>query len=620
MKFVDIIRVIWFGCFFITGSEQSPLDWTDICCHGTLTFSCESWNLDAANLDRRDKFTNVPYFLGYGKPEFLYSNTVGNNQDSYVYRDVDLNYEVILTKSTNSSGFYGQIISNTEDYNYVIEYCGTGQLHGIKKIAKSLETADTDSSRDAGTKYLEDGMFSTMIADNNTLTRNKVINRQLAPEIEYFDIKFYYTKSFAKYTVDVNGFVDQVISSLNQAFINSHAHVRARATCTEEAPLSDSDPNLFRSFIQMKGTDSRLKDGAFAAQLLYHNKIPFSSDDKRSTEYCNQIDLQDRKISIVEKDCALGFLSSAHAIGHSLGLDDESFLNTTARANTEDRGIMEKIKRFNRNSRVNCYGTGDRTCLANGRRIRGSQIKIRFGANFGRSLLRANSYIGVSFCKLTLSEQLGIDTKELYLSLREEVLKVKDLVRNQGISTAFSGLEQPSDLCKTCTGDDCTVKIQNVDRRFYKHNGDLYYFETDKKKYTWLEGHARCTTMFLGYSVQPTNLASFHTKEEFDFIKGKLKNLSIRRAFFGGRRSNDNIYDWVWTDGSTMNKNLVPSLRPKEARNEESLWNGPQPDNWYNRENVMEIGYMNKLNDVFETYRDGSFVCKISCTKSTCTC
>ena len=37
--------------------------------------------------------------------------------------------------------------------------------------------------------------------------------------------------------------------------------------------------------------------------------------------------------------------------------------------------------------------------------------------------------------------------------------------------------------------------------------------------YTWKQGHFDCTTMFLGYSRYSSNLASFHTKEEYDFIK-----------------------------------------------------------------------------------------------------
>ena len=57
--------------------------------------------------------------------------------------------------------------------------------------------------------------------------------------------------------------------------------------------------------------------------------------------------------------------------------------------------------------------------------------------------------------------------------------------------------------------------------RFYKFNGSLYYFETvfpNNEKYSWLESHAACINMFLFSFEHSANLASFQTKEEYDFI------------------------------------------------------------------------------------------------------
>ena len=56
--------------------------------------------------------------------------------------------------------------------------------------------------------------------------------------------------------------------------------------------------------------------------------------------------------------------------------------------------------------------------------------------------------------------------------------------------------------------------------RFYKFVGNLYYFNEDKKRYSWYESHAACTTMFLtpGTTGHSGNLASLETTAEFNFI------------------------------------------------------------------------------------------------------
>ena len=53
------------------------------------------------------------------------------------------------------------------------------------------------------------------------------------------------------------------------------------------------------------------------------------------------------------------------------------------------------------------------------------------------------------------------------------------------------------------------------------YDGALYYFSTGRSKITWSTANSACTGLFKsqnGWSGPSANLASFQTKEEYNFI------------------------------------------------------------------------------------------------------
>ena len=91
--------------------------------------------------------------------------------------------------------------------------------------------------------------------------------------------------------------------------------LRIRALCSEQATLNDvsSASTMLNSFRTMKGTTAALRGSADTAALLVNS---FSSC---GIGYLNTIS-SGNTVSVTAKNCALGYYSFGHELGHNIGL------------------------------------------------------------------------------------------------------------------------------------------------------------------------------------------------------------------------------------------------------------------------------------------------------------
>ena len=176
----------------------------------------------------------------------------------------------------------------------------------------------------------------------------------------------YYTPQFAATTADIQGFVEQVIQETNQGYINSKVPLRAKLYCTELATLNDtnSSSTMMSQFQTMKGDYATLRGTADAATLL----VNYFSACRIGALYAIG---SGRTLSVTRKDCALGYYSFGHEVGHNIGLyhnreitsnplfsDGHGYLIPQGSASTGYRTILAYAA-TNHVLRVNYYSNPD---------------------------------------------------------------------------------------------------------------------------------------------------------------------------------------------------------------------------------------------------------------------
>jgi len=127
-------------------------------------------------------------------------------------------------------------------------------------------------------------------------------------------VKYYYTKEFAAATDDIELYFDQVIAETNQGYINSNIPVRVKIFCIEATTLNDESQTstLLNKFAAYKGSYASLLDTADAAALMYMD----SSGCGRGT--LNSWGSK-TTFTVQAKDCALGYYTMGHELGHNFG-------------------------------------------------------------------------------------------------------------------------------------------------------------------------------------------------------------------------------------------------------------------------------------------------------------
>ena len=161
--------------------------------------------------------------------------------------------------------------------------------------------------------------------------------------IATYSIFVYYTPEFAASTPDIDTFIDHVLAETNEGYVNSQVPLVATRHCAEQATINDvsSASTMLSNFASMKGTSTALRGTADVAALLVNSFGIASWSTVCGIAYLNTIG-NGNTVSATMKNCALGYYSFGHEIGHNIGLhhNPEGNGGTTNTAYSHGRGHL----------------------------------------------------------------------------------------------------------------------------------------------------------------------------------------------------------------------------------------------------------------------------------------
>ncbi len=263
------------------------------CCQGDNILSCQEFDIDLSVLGDGD------LFLEPLNTTLTFRGLVFMSSNSYKYGNDHV--EFIITANVEIGSAYGHAAFDNGK-SYVIEYCGDNR-HVLKELDvenlganKGVDIVDENQGTDAKFRAKRQA-----VSDTTTIVT--------------YTVKVYYTPQFAAATADIEGFVDQVIQETNQGYINSNVPLRVKLHCTELATINDNTAGttILSEFKVMKGTTENLRGTADAAALLVNNF------GYCGVAYMNTIS-SGNTVSVTAKNCALGYYSFGHELGHNIGL------------------------------------------------------------------------------------------------------------------------------------------------------------------------------------------------------------------------------------------------------------------------------------------------------------
>ena len=264
---------------------------------------------DATHLKSCHAATVYPILLGSqtitfpGGASVSFLNNVGGNPNAYHYGGDKA--DLIITFNPSTGGMHGHaMMSNGE--SYILEYCGS-QGHVWKEIdVENLgENKAVDFQQDINNiRGAHDEFFRQGEGDNATMVT--------------YSVKFYYTPEFAAATPDINGFIDQVIAETNQGYMNSKVPLKVVKHCSELATINDQNSSLtlINNFKNMKANSAEIRGSADAAAILV------KKFDNCGRAYFNTIGTG-ITLSATMKECAVGYYSFGHEVGHNIGLEHD---------------------------------------------------------------------------------------------------------------------------------------------------------------------------------------------------------------------------------------------------------------------------------------------------------
>ena len=266
----------------------------NLACCDKHSISCNPFRLDTSVLGDQD------LHLSPLNTTLSFEGMVDGNSNSFHYGNEHVDF--ILTLNPKNNGVYGH--ASLDDGNsYVIEYCGNG-IHALKHLDVSkLEQG-------VGEDYVDEG------PKNKTFLLSEVDYKD-SRSIKTYSVKFYYTPQFAATTSDIETFIEQVIQETNQGYINSRVSLRVKAFCSEKSKLNDNSNSaaLLTAFKNMKGSTGALRGSADVAVLLTGQTM----GNVCGRAYLDTI-ASGATVSVCAKQCALGYYSFGHEIGHNIGL------------------------------------------------------------------------------------------------------------------------------------------------------------------------------------------------------------------------------------------------------------------------------------------------------------
>ena len=231
---------------------------------------------------------------------FNFSNEIEPNGKVYTNKDGD---EAIIDYSNQKERMQGSIKRIVDGSCYAIEKCKSGHFWKVFDCL-SFETNTFQNVPEPNSFHSEDDDIEDEEDDDGSIVT--------------YSVMIYYTPEFAAVTSDIEGWVDLVLDEANQGYENSQIPVRVEKFCIEEASIGDDDSTL-ENFTVMKGTAALTRKSADAAVL-------FSKDSPIGESYCgiawvlnNPYWFGEWSFSVTRKDCAIGYYTFGHELGHNFG-------------------------------------------------------------------------------------------------------------------------------------------------------------------------------------------------------------------------------------------------------------------------------------------------------------
>jgi len=237
------------------------------------------------------------------------------------------------------------MVMTSNGKSFVLEFCGTDG-----HVWKELDVENFNENDDE-------------VKGNDT-----IIMPELQRDIEQdsttmvtYSIKFYYTPEFAATTPDIEGFIDEVIMETNAGYENSKIPLKAVKHCIEEATIHDEYKTsaILNKFANMKSSIEELRGTADVAALLVNYAWGCGSAKLFGFK-------TGRTISVTRKDCALGYFTFGHEVGHNIGLHHDRFTDYNEQYPSAHGHLIEKgfrtilaYPRPNHKRRVNYYSNPD---------------------------------------------------------------------------------------------------------------------------------------------------------------------------------------------------------------------------------------------------------------------
>jgi len=220
----------------------------ELCCKEDNLLHCSPVTINPEILATREEIK----LLGI---DLSFSNAVEPQGLAYKSKGGD---EVVITYNEQSGNMFGTLSKENGD-TYMIEKCHNS--HVIKRYNESRLELDEDE--------IEESYDAVNVNDQGNFQQADSSQRYDDTTIVEFSIMFYFTPDFEKFTADKEGYFDQQIAGINQAFINSQMPIRVRKFCSEIADVKNLESGgWLEKFRAFKGSDEALRNTADFAALF----------------------------------------------------------------------------------------------------------------------------------------------------------------------------------------------------------------------------------------------------------------------------------------------------------------------------------------------------------------